>query len=51
MARALHEVKYDGVIDYDHVMRLINDPSGKSYIAYCVGYMRGILTSIQGPGV
>ena len=50
VARALHEVRYSGVIDYDHVMRLINDPGGKSYIAYCVGYMRGILTAIQGPG-
>jgi mannonate dehydratase len=49
VARALHEVDYDGVIDYDHVMRLINDPEGKRYIAYCVGYMRGILNSIQGP--
>jgi hypothetical protein len=42
-------VDYDGVIDYDHVMRLINDPDGKRYIAYCVGYMRGILNAIQGP--
>ena len=49
VARALHEVDYDGVIDYDHVMRLINDPDGKRYIAYCVGYMRGILNAIQGP--
>lgn len=49
IARALHEVDYVGIIDYDHVMRLINDPDGKRYIAYCVGYMRGILNAIQGP--
>lgn len=50
VARALHEVEYDGVIDYDHIMRLVDDPNGRSYIAYCVGYMRGILASVQGPG-
>jgi len=50
VARALHEVGYDGVIDYDHIMRLINDPGGRAYIAYCVGFMRGVLTSVQGPG-
>jgi len=49
VARTLHEVGYDGVIDYDHIMRLVNDPAGKSYISYCVGYMRGILDSVQGP--
>ncbi len=50
VARTLHEVAYDGVIDYDHIMHLINDPDGRAYIAYCVGYMRGILTAVQGPG-
>ena len=50
VARALHEVDYEGVIDYDHIMRLIGDREGRSYIAYCVGYMRGILTAVQGPG-
>ncbi|MBI2965816.1 MAG: mannonate dehydratase [Chloroflexi bacterium] len=50
VARALHEVSYEGVIDYDHIMRLIDDPGGKSYIAYCVGFMRGILMAVQGPG-
>ncbi len=49
VARALHDVGYDGVIDYDHIMRLVNDPAGRSYIGYCVGYMRGVLDSIQGP--
>ena len=48
VVRALHEVDYDGVIDYDHARELINDPAGRSYIAYCVGDMRGILTSVQG---
>ena len=48
VAGALHAVDYDGVIDYDHAMQLINDSVGKSYIAYCVGHMRGILTSVQG---
>ncbi len=48
VARVLHNVGFDGVIDYDHIMRLVEDPVGKSYIAYCVGYMRGILTAIQG---
>jgi mannonate dehydratase len=47
VAQALQDVGYTGAIDYDHVMRLSSDqPEGRAYIAYCVGYMRAILQSI-----
>ena len=48
VAKALHDTGYDGVIDYDHIMRLSTDgPAGREYIAYCVGHMRGILQSLD----
>ncbi len=48
VAQALQDVGYTGAIDYDHIMRLSTDqPEGRAYIAYCVGYMRAILQSIQ----
>ncbi len=48
VAKALHDVGYDGVIDYDHIMRLSTDgPAGREYIAYVVGHMRGILQSLE----
>jgi len=48
VAKALHEVGYEGVIDYDHVMRLATDgPEGRQYIAYCVGHMKGLLQSLE----
>ena len=48
VARTLHEVGYEGVIDYDHIMRLATDgPAGREYISFCVGYMRGILQSLE----
>jgi mannonate dehydratase len=48
VAQALKNVNYSGAIDYDHVMRLSKDqPEGRSYIAYCVGYMRAILQSLD----
>ncbi len=47
--RTLVEVGYDGVIDYDHAMGLTGDePLPKQYIAFAVGYMRGLLHSIPG---
>ena len=49
VARALHEVGYDGVIDYDHPITVTGDgPLPKQYIAFAVGYMRGILNSLDG---
>ncbi len=46
--KALHDTGYEGVIDYDHIMRLSTDgPAGREYIAYCVGHMRGILQSLD----
>ncbi len=52
VARALHEVGYEGVIDYDHILRLSADsPAGREYIAYCVGHMRGILQSLEAVSV
>ena len=48
VAEALHDVGYEGVIDYDHIMRLSTDgPAGREYIAYCVGHMKGILQSLE----
>ncbi len=48
VAKALHDVGYEGCIDYDHIMRLTTDgPAGREYIAYCVGHMRGIIQSLE----
>ena len=48
VAKALQDTGYEGVIDYDHIMRLSTDgPAGREYIAYCVGHMRGILQSVN----
>ena len=45
--RALNDVGYDGVIDFDHAMRITGDgPLPKQYIAFAVGYMRGLLHSL-----
>lgn len=47
--RTLAEVSYNGVIDYDHAMGITGDvPLPKQYIAFAVGYMRGLLHSIPG---
>lgn len=47
VARALDEVGFDGCIDYDHPVGITGDsPLPKQYIAYVVGYMRGILQSL-----
>ena len=42
--------KYEGALDYDHIMNLINDEGGRSYIAYCVGHTRGILQALDALG-
>jgi mannonate dehydratase len=48
VAKALRDAGYDRVIDYDHIMKLTTDgPEGRQYIAYCVGYMRGLLQSLE----
>ena len=48
VAKALHDTGYEGIIDYDHIMRLSTDgAAGREYIAYCVGHMRGILQSLD----
>lgn len=47
--RALYEVGYDGVIDYDHPVGITGDePLPKQYIAFAVGYMKGLLHSLPG---
>ncbi len=47
--RALQEVGYDGVIDYDHAIGITGDePLPKQYIAFVVGYMKGLLQSLPG---
>ena len=50
VARALKEVGYEGALDYDHIMHLVNDEGGRSYIAYCVGHTRGILQALDALG-
>jgi mannonate dehydratase len=48
VVRALHAVGYDGVIDFDHAMRISGDtPHGRQYIAFAVGYMKGLLASLS----
>jgi mannonate dehydratase len=45
--RALADAGYDGVIDYDHPLGITGDePLPKQYIAFAVGYMRGLLDSL-----
>jgi mannonate dehydratase len=45
--RTLADVGYDGVIDYDHPIGITGDePLPKQYIAFAVGYMRGLLDSL-----
>jgi mannonate dehydratase len=47
VVRTLHEVGYDGVIDYDHPITITGDrPLPKQYIAFAVGYMRGLLQGL-----
>jgi mannonate dehydratase len=47
--RTLDEVGYAGVIDYDHAMGITGDrPLPKQYIAFVVGYMKGLLQSLPG---
>jgi mannonate dehydratase len=49
VVRTLHEVGYDGVIDYDHPITISGDgPLPKQYVAFAVGYMRGLLQSLAG---
>ena len=46
--RALDEVGYGGVIDYDHPMGITGDgPLPKQYMAFAVGYMRGLLHNLK----
>jgi mannonate dehydratase len=46
--RTLDELGYDGTIDYDHPMGITGDkPIPKQYTAFAVGYMRGLLQSLQ----
>jgi mannonate dehydratase len=47
VVRTMDEVGYDGVIDYDHAVAVTGDrPLPKQYIAFAVGYMRGLLQSL-----
>ena len=47
VARALHQVGYEGAIDYDHIMGISTaTPVGREYIAFCVGHARGMLQGL-----
>lgn len=46
LIQALDEVGYSGVIDYDHAVHITGDePLPKQYIAFAMGYMRGLLNA------
>jgi len=48
VAKALDDAGFDGVMDYDHVRGIdTDDPLGRTYIAYCVGHMKGVLQSLE----
>ncbi len=47
VVRALHEVGFEGAIDYDHIMELAGDAEGRAYIAFCVGQMHGFLQALE----
>lgn len=47
VAKALRDTGYERAIDYDHIMKLVGDDDGKSYIAFCVGHARGILQALD----
>jgi len=52
VAKALHGVGFAGVMDYDHVRGIdTDDPLGRTYIAYCVGHMKGIVQSLESEAV
>ena len=47
LVRALNAVGYDGVIDYDHPVGITGDqPLPKQYVAFAVGYMRGLIDNL-----
>lgn len=47
VCRALDEVDYAGVIDYDHAVQITGDePLPKQYIAFAMGYMRGLVNCL-----
>lgn len=47
VVRALHDVGFEGAIDYDHIMELAGDEEGRAYIAFCVGQMHGFLQALE----
>ena len=47
VALALHQVGYQGVIHWDHGMHISGDTHhGRRYIAFAVGYMKGLLAGL-----
>lgn len=47
LVRALDDVDYDGVIDFDHPVGITGDgPLPKQYMAFAVGYMRGLIDNL-----
>ena len=48
VVEALHDVHYQGAIDFDHVMQLAGDTdNGRQYTAYSVGYVRALLQGLE----
>lgn len=45
--RTYQEVGYDGMLMPDHVPEAANDPRGLQSFAFCYGYIRGLMQSIE----
>jgi mannonate dehydratase len=46
-AQVYKEVGYDGILHYDHVVEAPNDPGGERYKAFCYGYIRALIQSVD----
>ena len=47
VVRSLDEIDYDGIIDFDHPVGITGEGQlPKQYIAFAVGYMRGLLDNL-----
>ncbi len=48
VARALHDVGYEGMLMPDHVPRHPNDPQGHQAFAFSYGYIKGLIQAVDG---
>lgn len=50
MLRVYKEVGYDGMVMPDHVPRIEGDMAGRQAFAFCFGYIRAVLQTIEAEG-